>query len=765
MRPKALFKKTFTAAWLLLGLVLPAWAEHGRLATTQRDPWINAAAENLILSGMVADPGKNPDQMTNLEMAQLTAKASQMIMAQADPNLLPIPLDVDPGLPEPTLPAAPAPAPVLSAAAMPDQVVPSKNLQQLVEEFAEELTAMGLQVDQIEQRLDDAEIRNEVFAALQKKYLTQSGTEVGGESRGFMYQYRGFGTNAAYPAMDYNAAIYMQMDLRSVPVPDVLFNVSFRFWRSIGMYYQDPIQPNYQLRWFSLAGYGDAATITGGDFYKSYTPFTLWNANTPVYTLIEPTSFNRVRNDQEDLLYLNHGTDWKLRGFHGAVGQAWGTSWDLSSYNVDTMVGVMQDPGDNIGAISFGNYFAGSQASLGFLQQNLFLGATGLLLWQDSGSANVPYFPDYPDNYAKQYQVGSVWSKAGIPFDENVKLTGAFESAFSQYDDDSSDANKTFHDWALSAEGALEVYGLKLSAKYLNVGPYFYSPGAQANRYSPDSAAQGYLTTNLTGLDDGAPGLLNQSPFQGVNRPFFAPYDRTAENILPYGDATPNRQVFKLGLSGAVGERGWLQPKASVVINAQEIAPNYVLNALGIGSIPVDSQTNTTVGRTFGGWEGALALDFAKMANLPGKTYDVQFDYKNQTTDLGIGAAPFTSNTIIGGADFNIPVRALSSLVWSAAFEQVQSTGSEYVLTGQGNPPDLGQYVFYVDPYSATSTIPQFTYQALNLTRQTWAFGVKYPLSSLVNIRMDCFFTSYNWADQPWDRNDEIWRFTYEAHY
>jgi len=765
LKLKVMKKNLFATMALLFSVALPALAMHSRLASTDRDPWIDQAANDLVISGIVSDPDKNMDQMSNLEMAQLTAQASRMIMAQVDPTLLPPSLSGDPTLPEPVVSNAP-PAPILSTAASPAQTVPARSLQQLVEEFADELAAMGIQVDKVEQRLDDARVRNEIYSALQKKALTQSGAEVGGESRGFMYMYRGFGNNSAYPSMDYNAAIYMQMDLRSVPVPDVLFNASFRFWRSIGMYYQDPIQPSYQLRWISLSGYSDSATILGGDFYKSYTPFTLWNFNAPVYTLVDPTSFRRNREDAEDLLYLDHGNDWKLRGFQGAVGQNWATSWDLSSYHFESMIGAMQAPGDSINAITFGNYFAGGQASVGFLQQNLILGASGLLLWQDAASANSPYIPGYSDNYAKEYKVGSLWSKAAVPFEDNVKLTAGFESAFSQYNDDASDPNKAFQDWALSVEGGIEIYGIKLSTKYLNVGPYFYSPGAQTNRFSPDPSASGYMTNNLTGLDDAAPGLLNQSPFQGINRPSYAPYDRTAENILPYGDATPDRSVLLLGLSGAAGERGWFQPKASIVIRAQEIQPNYVLSSLGTGSIPVDSQNNTSVGRTFGGGEGALTLDFAKMANLPGKTYDIQFDYKTQTTNLGIGAPAFSSNTLIGAADFNIPYKMFSPVIWSAAFEQTQSSGSEYVLSG-GNPPNLGEYLFYVIPYTPSGNPnPQFTYQALNMTRQTWAFGLKYPLSSLVNIRADCFFTSYNWTDVPsYNRNDEVWRFTYEAHY
>jgi len=59
-------KKASPVIALFISLALPALAEHGRLATTDRDPWIDQAANDLVISGMVADPGKDMDQMTNL---------------------------------------------------------------------------------------------------------------------------------------------------------------------------------------------------------------------------------------------------------------------------------------------------------------------------------------------------------------------------------------------------------------------------------------------------------------------------------------------------------------------------------------------------------------------------------------------------------------------------------------------------------------------------------------------------------------------------
>jgi hypothetical protein len=639
----------------------------------------------------------------------------------------------------------------------------------LVEEFRGELIAMGVDVDKLEDRIADAQTRNEVFTSLQEDYLKKTGTEVSGFSRGYMYNYRGFGANALYSPMEYNAAMFIEMDLKSVPVPSILFDARLRLWRSIGMYYQDPVNPPYQLRWISLGSYNDFGNLTAGDFFKNYTPLTLWNYDAPVYTFIEPTSFHRTREDTAELVYMDQAPSWHLRGFQADSGKDWGSDSALSGFKLQAMAGTMQDPGSTTGSSVFGSYYAGSQGSVDFWNHNIELMGTGLLLWDDPDSANVPYIANQSSTYPRQYEIGSVTSKLKIPLGDQANLSGSMENAFSQYDDDENNPQRDFNDWALLANGSLNVEGFHLTAKYINNGPYFYSPGAQTNQYTPASGSPGYLSTNLgselSGLDDGLPGYLNQFVFQNVSRPYFAPYDRLSENFLPYGDASPNREGLIMGLAGELGEKGWLKPQASYVVSGQEIQPNYVLNSTGTGNVPVDSGTNTTTPRIFGGYEGALTVDFAKAFDLKNQTYDVEADYKHQTDDLGLGVSPFTVNSLILAGDFNIPLSTISTVVWSVAFEQTQSSGSEYVLNGTGNPPTLAQYPFYLDtPPTMTSSI--YSYTPLNLTRQTLAFGALYPLGDKIDFRADLFLTSYHWSDFPsYDRQDQIWRFTYEAHF
>ncbi|HEY5039400.1 MAG TPA: hypothetical protein VIJ93_10040, partial [bacterium] len=647
-------------------------------------------------------------------------------------------------------PAIPAPAPAAT-----------QGVSQLVEEFKNELSAMEVDLPQLEDAIDQVQLHNESFDNLQKRFLKKTGTEGSGYSRGYFNNFRGFGKDAAYPAMDYNADIFMDWRLRSVPVPNILFDATIRFWRSSGMYYADPIpSPRVDLRWLSLTSFNEYSTVTAGDFFQHYTPLILWNAEIPVYTFIEPTSYHRTRKDVEELIFMNHGPDWRLRGFQASTAVAWPDNPVLSLFKTQVMAGPLKQASQ----FGYGDYFAGSQSSLSFLNNNVEFKGAGLLIWDDNNSANVPYLPTFPLTFAKQYQIGSLSSRINVPFDTDVSITGTAEYAGSNYQDDLNNPLRVFQDWAMFGTGALNISGFHLTAKYYNVGPYFYSPGAQTNRFTPGNGTTSYLSNTSFGREDFLPGYLNNFVFQNASRPSFVPYDRMAENVLPYGDASPNRIGLITGLTLDIGTKGCLKIQGSYMptlsgMQMREIQPNFVLNGAGTGSVAVDSTTNTAAARTFGGYEGALTFDFAKAFDLKEKIYQIAFDYKNQTTDLGLGASPYTVNTLIGAVDFTIPIAGFDKVVLSGAFEQAQSTGSEYVLSGSGKPPTYANYPFYLD----SSSLGNYTYTPLNITRTSWAVGFLYPLSKTINFRGDYFFNQYTWIDNPtFDRREGIWRFTYE---
>jgi hypothetical protein len=155
-------------------------------------------------------------------------------------------------------------------------------------------------------------------------------------------------------------------------------------------------------------------------------------------------------------------------------------------------------------------------------------------------------------------------------------------------------------------------------------------------------------------------------------------------------------------------------------------------------------------------------VDLAKLAEGSLDTWSISGDYKHQETNLGDGSGPFAVNTTIISLDAGpFPwVPLFEGLILTGAFEQVQSSGSEYVLNGVGSPAILGQYAAFLD----TGLIGAYTRQAINLKRTSWAAGFKLPLSKTFEIHGDWFWNDYQWSDVPgYDRKDENWRLTYEV--
>ena len=264
-------KKMIFKNLLVLGAVLgfaPVQAAHGPLLGTARDSWIDQSVQALVAAGWVKAPALPLNELSNLQVAQLTAQAAEFRIAQANtqaPDLTAAPPPLSDSI---DLPAPQAPSPEASAST-PAQAAGTENLQKLVGEFKGELSAMDLDLTKLEDRIFDQEHRSEKFEDLQREYLKKTGTQIYGYSRAYFDTYRGFGSNAIYGAMDYNDIIFADLSLKSVPVPFVLFDMTLRLTRTIGLYYNEPISPDLTLRWLSLSNVNDVANITTGDFTKA----------------------------------------------------------------------------------------------------------------------------------------------------------------------------------------------------------------------------------------------------------------------------------------------------------------------------------------------------------------------------------------------------------------------------------------------------------------------------------------------------------------
>ena len=703
------------AAWALAAP--SAFAAHGPLLGTDRDAWINARVQALVDSGTFVGTRKPVSEWTNLEVAQATAAEVEKTQVASSK--------------------------------------PVDDAADLVGEFRTEIAAMGVDLAKIEARLRAAKRRNADFGVQQEALRRKTGTQISGDSRAYFSDARGFGRYAQLGPTNPFDVFYVDLRLKSVPAPKVLFDAQVRFTRTIGFEYVDPISTNWSIRWLDLGWMGDDFKFHAGDFWRSYTPLTLWNSEVPVYTLVEPTVLKRVRKNLEEFLFLDHGNDWRMRGLEAAEDKEW-DSGVLKAVHAEAMAGMTRIAYSGV----FGETYGGTQGGLDLFGGKMGLRGTGLILQDLRETATVAYIPNDPTTYAMRQSVVSGMLNLDLPLPKDIRATATGEWARSKYEENLQVPTRVLSDWAFRGAGAFERNGLKLTWKYLNNGPEFFSPGAQTNRWTPYSNTTGYINS-ANNLDMGLYGYRNIDVFQGMSLPFFAPYDRLDENILPYGDATPNREVFLLGFNGTLGSNGWLNLQLSDTLAAKEWQPDYVQTGSGSTVLPVDSLKSSMVARTFGGGEAAVVADLAKAWDKAPSTCVLTGDFKQQSSDLGSGMDPFTVKSWFVGADVGpVPyVKFLGKVVFSVSYGQTKATGSEYTLNSFGMPPTLDGYWSLYD----NTPLGGLSYRALNISRDTLAFGAQVKLSKTFVIHADLFSHKWTWADAPtYDRRDQTWKLTNE---
>jgi hypothetical protein len=693
------------------------FAAHGPLLSSDRSPYLNQDVRNLVVAGLIQtqEIGHQPiSAQSNLQIAQLTAVAAQQFLNEPPP--------LEEALPQ----------------------TANVSLQQLLKEFRSEISLMQINVVKVQKLLQQQKKGLQAIERTQNSIKDNTGTNISGDIRSYYNMFRGFGANAPIGAMSRNAKVYTDLDLSSIPIPDILFQTDIRLWETYGYYYADPLFPYVYVRWMSLSGDSSYGNLQLGDFKISYTPLTLWNYN-DVYTLLEPTPFKERREDLEGLADINGGPGWILQG--GEIFKKFKISKNalLSDIRYQAMFGQINP----IGTYQYGQYFSGGQLSLGFFQNDLKLLETGLMLWDDPGTAQVPYISNYSATFAQRYQLGSFWPKLHVALTPNILLSMNDEMAFSDFNNDINNPGRTYQDWSSIFRAKLNISTIQLKVKYLNVGPNFYSPGSQTLRYTPEPGV-GYFTTS-NNEDNGLIGYRNEWVFQSISSPQFAVYDRVAENIFPYGDATPNRQGIVGGILAALGNQGWIKPEFFYT-SAHEIQPNWVLNATATGLVAADSGLATAGIRTFSSSDGALRLNLGNALQLSNRlTVGGEFKEENTT---GNGTS-LTVKTIIGELDFVPPGSYFSPWVISLGYESARAQGWEYVLTGT----TYAAYEFYTD----AAAVGTYTLTDLNLSETTVAVGLKYKINSQMDLRGEWFdeqTQQYNMANyasrvQEWSINCE----------
>lgn len=702
---------------LLLGGFQPVFAEHGSLSSAKREAWVHEKLQVLADAGFL--PKRKWEALTNLEVVEHVAYAAGLQLSQlADPLL-------------------PPPPPEASGA-----------LQSLVQEFRKELEALAVDVDEVEKRLPEQKAGLKKLSEKQAAGYRKTGTEVGGRVRSWFDTLRGFGRDSTLAPLDRLGVTFVDMHFRSIPVPNLLFTAKVRAFSPFGFFFANNISPNVDLHWFQLSGYAEGGTVKAGDFYAKYSPLVLWN-NDNVYSLLEPEVLRRRRLDAEEIADLAvEEPVWRLRGVNFSSWAAWPGNPILSHVGAEIMGGRLKAET----ATRFASYFAGGRGEIGFYENKIGAVAQGLLLWDDLQSASITYIPGFPLTWAQRYEVGSAGPRIYFPFTENVALYGEGELANAKYTDDQNDPDRVFQDWAVQGKGGLKIGRLDFYGRYWDIGPYFYSPGAQTLRRTPAPASSaGYLTTSEN-KDFLLNGLRNRFVFQDVERFNLAPYFPWEEMIFPYGDATPNRKGFGAGIAGSAGKKGWLKPRG-YFISVEEHQPEWVVNASGTDIVAVDTVVNTTTARSFAGYEAVLELDLAALSGSK-RAFRVGAGFKHQDVSRGDGVN-LEVDTLTGVLTVSPDVFFFRDWTFDLFARQSDVQGSEFLLSD-----GTRRYPFFANPVDRG----KYSFVDASQKRLEWGVGAIYPVAKNVSLRGDFLLTEVTLPGDPnYDERIQRWRINYEA--
>jgi len=348
----------------------------------------------------------------------------------------------------------------------------------------------------------------------------------------------------------------------------------------------------------------DFMTATVGDFYQSYTPFTIWNRNNLDLVYV-PAAVGRWDDIQKYESFFNQEPDWPFRGLRIETQIDWPNSRVLDSLQVSTFANMIDNAFNDTtknswyygsGTDQFSGWIFGAEGELKL--KKFYLGETSWQIalndyvvildnpWGTQEPGTV-YSPTLPSTWAHQYIINSFKPSLRIGLGNDVYIGLESENAFSSYQDNILNSNTITSDYALNIEPYLQMGDSKVSLHYLNVGPYFYSPLAQTRQ---DEVNQTY---HIPGFALFQQPILSQFFLSDVPRAggIFGYYDRTLDNTFPYGLATPNREGVGMEVDIETLEKKSLKIKGSAYL-VQEIMANEVVNSSGTAYTPLDPTSN-----------------------------------------------------------------------------------------------------------------------------------------------------------------------------
>ncbi|HVZ79313.1 MAG TPA: hypothetical protein VHE12_00780 [bacterium] len=584
--------------------------------------------------GLLA-PGDSKGPLTRFEMAERIFKAEtkfkEVVVAQADMDLPPPPPDAGAPLPPGDNAANTANTGNASDSLSPAESLPlwkdpkkveeaEKNLQNLQEAYDFELKLVRDQKDDLDAKLSKAEADQfDLWRSVRgiTEYPSVSIHGVG-RAMGIGQQYFGTYTNSffdntgnrqAFGYLDLEPTGSVSKELRwkgiirlgssflpKTSSPSLFNALGASESPEIGSsstFYNDFLQ----LRWVEAKFNPEYMSVSLGDFYEAYSPFTLWGRDSEDL-FYKPEPMARWESIAKYETFMDRQPELPFRGLRIGTALGWPDSKVLESASASGFVHMIRQGfndggggwymGSNIftdlilagkGTIKSKKWYAGG------MSWQVSADAYGIILDEplDSTQPGSPYGQFNTATWAHQYMIGSVAPTLRVGVGDDVYLGAQYEGAFASFQDDKRNTDSTISDYAMSFGPFFQFGDSKVSLTYLNVGPNYYSPLAQTRDVAPgNTLLVGPESLNFQPMSQ---FFLSSVPRAGA---IFGYYDRTLDNVFPYGLATPNREGFGGEIDIKTLEKKSLRIRAAAYF-LDEISGNFVVNSGGTGYTGLDT--------------------------------------------------------------------------------------------------------------------------------------------------------------------------------